>query len=212
MTWSGTGPTRLTGRPRRSGRPATGGARSGRSPRRSGGGAGARVDARVVWPALERLSRARLLETPLRRPAGLSGLTRRDLARLGVGIALPAIVSILAPRALAQASDTCAQYGSQQECENPLSRAAGCNSSAGGETSGAASDVYALLRNDAGLKPRPGMSRPRGTWPHTSLLLVPRILWCAPASFKAAPAAIGGGRALGKFLESTLPRRATAAG
>ena len=119
------GPTRLTGRPRRSGRPATGGARSGRSPRRSGGGAGARVDARVVWPALERLSRARLLETPLRRPAGLSGLTRRDLARLGVGIALPAIVSILAPRALAQASDTCAQYGSQQECENPLKSCGG---------------------------------------------------------------------------------------
>ena len=90
-----------------------------------GRGAGARVDARVVWLALERLSRARLLETPLRRPAGLSGLTRRDLARLGVGIALPAIVSILAPRALAQASDTCAQYGSQQECENPLKSCGG---------------------------------------------------------------------------------------
>jgi hypothetical protein len=80
---------------------------------------GAPVGEDVVWLALERLSRDRLLSERVRRPARLAGVSRRDVMKkigLAAAIALPAITVIVAPTA-AEAS-TCLPDGSLCSASN----------------------------------------------------------------------------------------------
>jgi hypothetical protein len=66
------------------------------------------ADENVVWLALRRLQKARLLQTRVDPPSNLPRRSRRELIRvLGVAAAVPAVMTILAPEAIAQASDTC---------------------------------------------------------------------------------------------------------
>jgi hypothetical protein len=60
----------------------------------------------VVWLALDQLEKFKLLAEAPARPGFLAGMTRRQMvARLGIAaIALPAIVSIVAPKAWAAGS------------------------------------------------------------------------------------------------------------
>jgi len=64
------------------------------------------IDDRVVWLALDQLERFHLLEDTPAKPVHLAGMSRRELVRkVGVAaLALPAIISIAAPTAQAQAS------------------------------------------------------------------------------------------------------------
>ena len=64
------------------------------------------VDEDLVWLALDQLQRFKLLEEAPAKPVHLFGMTRRQMvARLGIAaVALPAIVAIVAPTAMAQAS------------------------------------------------------------------------------------------------------------
>ena len=65
------------------------------------------VDERVVWYALEQLSKDHLLEEDCVPPALLSGLTRRQMVRaLGIGavIAVPLVATIVVPTAHAAVS------------------------------------------------------------------------------------------------------------
>lgn len=66
----------------------------------------------VVWFALERLEKARLLQEALSRPSDIARLSRRELVQMGLAaaIAVPVILSVVAPRA-AQAA-TCLPNGS----------------------------------------------------------------------------------------------------
>jgi len=64
------------------------------------------LDERVVWFALERLERKKLLRGPLAPPAGAALVSRRELIRR-VGVAavlIPVITSITAPTAYANVS------------------------------------------------------------------------------------------------------------
>ena len=78
------------------------------------------VDDRIVWLALDQLERFRLLEDVPIKPAYLAGVNRRELMRrIGIGaLALPLVISIIAPTALAQASGTNVCCGSPGDC-NP---------------------------------------------------------------------------------------------
>jgi hypothetical protein len=60
----------------------------------------------MVWLALDQLEDFRLLDEPALKPAHFAGMTRRDMVRrVGMAaIALPVILSIVAPTAQAQAS------------------------------------------------------------------------------------------------------------
>ena len=59
---------------------------------------GAPVGHEVVWLALRQLDKNHLLAERLAVPNGMSGMSRRDIIRLGVGVAvLPVIASITAP-------------------------------------------------------------------------------------------------------------------
>jgi hypothetical protein len=73
---------------------------------------GAPVGQEVVWFALERLEKARLLQDKLILPSSVAGLARRELVQIGLAaaIAVPVILSVVAPRA-AQAA-TCLPNGS----------------------------------------------------------------------------------------------------
>jgi len=65
------------------------------------------VDERAVWLALERLSRAYLLEEPVVLPRWAEGYSRREwVASVGrvSAVLVPAVVSILSPMAAAAAS------------------------------------------------------------------------------------------------------------
>jgi hypothetical protein len=78
----------------------------------------------VVWLALDQLEKFKLLaETPA-RPGFLAGMTRRQMvARLGIAaVALPAIVSIIAPDAHAQTS----LFGLGICCNNPNQCGSNC--------------------------------------------------------------------------------------
>jgi hypothetical protein len=58
------------------------------------------VDERVVWFALDQLSRDSLLEAPVTSPAFMAGMTRRQMVRamgFAAAIAVPVISSIVAP-------------------------------------------------------------------------------------------------------------------
>ena len=66
------------------------------------------ADDDVVWLALRQLQKARLLQERLQPPPELQRPSRRELIRrLGVAAAVPIVMTILAPTARAQASDTC---------------------------------------------------------------------------------------------------------
>ena len=65
------------------------------------------VDERAVWLALERLSRAHLLEEPIVLPPWAEGYSRREwVASVGrvSAVLVPAVVSILSPMAASAAS------------------------------------------------------------------------------------------------------------
>lgn len=77
---------------------------------------GTKADEMLVWLALDQLKRFNLLDEAPQAPVHLAGLSRRQWVRnVGLAaIALPAIISIAAPTAQAQAS-----------CVNPGGRAPG---------------------------------------------------------------------------------------
>lgn len=69
----------------------------------------AKVQEDVVWFGLDQLRTARLIEGPP-APSGKEKLSRRDLVkRIGLAVAVPTIVSVLAPKASAALS--CAHTG-----------------------------------------------------------------------------------------------------
>jgi len=78
------------------------------------------VDARIVLLALDQFEKFHLLEDVPIKPAYLAGMKRRELIRrIGIGaVALPLVISITAPTALAQASGTNICCGNPNEC-NP---------------------------------------------------------------------------------------------
>jgi hypothetical protein len=66
---------------------------------------GVRADEQLVWHALVRLDKARLLTERLHPAKAGARLSRRDLVRLGVAaVAIPVVMTILAPTAQAGAS------------------------------------------------------------------------------------------------------------
>lgn len=67
-----------------------------------------KVSEELVWLALDQLEKFKLLEEAPAKPGFLAGMTRRQMvARLGIAaVALPAIVSIVAPNAQAAGSGT----------------------------------------------------------------------------------------------------------
>jgi hypothetical protein len=70
------------------------------------------ADENVVWMALRQLQKARLLQTRVHPPSNLSRRSRRELIRtMGVAAAVPVVMTILAPEARAQGSDTCTGTG-----------------------------------------------------------------------------------------------------
>ncbi|HEV8253854.1 MAG TPA: PqqD family protein [Vicinamibacteria bacterium] len=74
------------------------------------------IDEGVVWIALRRLDKARLLRKPLAWPPAVSTSRRSALRRLGLAAALaPLVLSIIAPEAVAGAS-----------CNAPTGRPNGC--------------------------------------------------------------------------------------
>jgi hypothetical protein len=90
---------------------------------------GASVDEDVVWYTLDKLGKADLLEGKLNSPVKDSLSRRRMIRRLGTIIVVPAVISLVAPTALAQATVItlnkkipCGQCNNQ---DNP----AGCASS-----------------------------------------------------------------------------------
>jgi hypothetical protein len=64
------------------------------------------VGADAVWFALARLSKADLLQQPIVLPHAKAGMSRRSaIRRLGIGaLMVPAVISIVAPTAMAGAS------------------------------------------------------------------------------------------------------------
>ena len=68
--------------------------------------AGSPVPEEMVWLALDQLETFKLLDEAALKPAQFAGMTRRDMVRrVGfAAIALPVILSIVAPTAQAQAS------------------------------------------------------------------------------------------------------------
>ena len=76
--------------------------------------AGSAVDEEVVWYALDRLSKADLLEGKFNSPVNDGLSRRRMIRRLGAMIAVPAVISLVAPTAFAQGSVTV--FGSKIAC------------------------------------------------------------------------------------------------
>lgn len=66
--------------------------------------AGSPVDEEVVWYALDKLGRAELLEEKVNLPVKDAMSRRRMIRRLGALVAVPAVVSLVAPSALAQST------------------------------------------------------------------------------------------------------------
>lgn len=68
------------------------------------------VEEDVVWFGLDQLRKARLIEGPLVMPTSKERVTRRELVKkIGLAVSIPAIVSVLAPKASAALS--CAHIG-----------------------------------------------------------------------------------------------------
>ena len=80
------------------------------------------VDARIVLLALDQFEKFHLLEDVPIKPAYLAGMKRRELIRrIGIGaVALPLVISITAPTALAQASGTNICCGNPADCSPGL--------------------------------------------------------------------------------------------
>ncbi len=80
------------------------------------------ADEAVVWMALDRLGRARLLQEQVSLPAGVARYSRREaMRRVGLGaglalVALPVVETIVAPHAAAQGSCI-----TRDECRNNFS-------------------------------------------------------------------------------------------
>jgi hypothetical protein len=67
----------------------------------------AHVDEQVVWFALDQFAKDHLLQERMKRPAGVSKLSRRELIqRLGVAASIPLVASVFAPTVFAAASCT----------------------------------------------------------------------------------------------------------
>lgn len=94
------------------------------------------IDEATVWLAVERLSRANLLESQIAAPAGSSRQSRREtMRRLGFGVAVsvPLVMSIVAPTAMAGAS----------VCFAATDRPIGCNCATSSECQSNCCDVAA---------------------------------------------------------------------
>ncbi len=63
------------------------------------------VDERAIWHGLNQLAKFRLLDEPVAMPAGMVKLTRRELVRrIGLTVAVPLVISVIAPSASAALS------------------------------------------------------------------------------------------------------------
>jgi hypothetical protein len=63
------------------------------------------IDEDVVWYALDQLDKARLLNERINRPKNKPKFSRRDaIRRIGIAAAIPLVLSIVAPTALAVGS------------------------------------------------------------------------------------------------------------
>lgn len=79
-------------------------------------GAAAPVTEDVVWLALDRLDKEKLLQGTLIRPAGVAPITRRDVLRRaaligGLSVLIPVVQSVVAPTPAMAASIGCAKRG-----------------------------------------------------------------------------------------------------
>ena len=84
------------------------------------------VDEAVVWLALERLGRARLLHERVTPPAGAARFSRREVIRKlvlvgGLSVLLPVVSSIVAPTAAQAASCV-----TEASCQNSRNCTTGC--------------------------------------------------------------------------------------
>ncbi|HEX7722531.1 MAG TPA: PqqD family protein, partial [Pyrinomonadaceae bacterium] len=80
----------------------------------------ANLDEKIVWFALNQLSRNDLLVDAPRPPSKLYGMNRRELVRaLGVIVAIPVVASIVAPTP-AEAATGCATAGQPCGGANPM--------------------------------------------------------------------------------------------
>jgi hypothetical protein len=93
------------------------------------------VEEEVVWLALGQLSKSRLLEQELSRPDATSRLSRRAAVRrlgLGAALALPVVISIVAPTAV-MAATGCIAIGQActpsavSQCCHPTSTTGCCD-------------------------------------------------------------------------------------
>jgi len=76
------------------------------------------VEEDVVWFGLDQLRKARLIEGPLVMPTSKERVTRRELVKkFGLAVSIPAIVSLLAPKASAALS--CAHVTCSPPCTPP---------------------------------------------------------------------------------------------
>jgi len=80
------------------------------------------VDERLVWLALDQLKAFDLVVDEIQRPAILMNVSRRELIRrIGVtAVAIPVIISIVAPNAQAQASCAGNNRPDGCPCSNPV--------------------------------------------------------------------------------------------
>ena len=80
-----------------------------------------RIDEPLVWLALEQLEAFDLIVGEIQRPATLKDMSRRELIRrIGVtAVAVPLIISIVAPTAQAQASCTGTNQPNGCPCGGP---------------------------------------------------------------------------------------------
>jgi hypothetical protein len=93
------------------------------------------VNEDAVWLAVERLGKASLLERRVFAPEGSPRLSRRGAIRklgLGVAVAMPVVISIVAPTAVSAAS--CISTGLTGSCVTPTSNncCSGCCSAGTG--------------------------------------------------------------------------------
>lgn len=86
------------------------------------------VDEAFVWLGVERLGKAHLLEERLSPPLGSSRLSRREAIRrlgLGAALAVPVVMSIVAPTAVSAAS--CVANGQGTNCSMNTTSSACCS-------------------------------------------------------------------------------------
>ncbi|HEX4946014.1 MAG TPA: PqqD family protein [Blastocatellia bacterium] len=90
---------------------------------------GQRLDEASVWHAINRLSKANLLEVRVKSPADIPRLGRREAIRhIGIGsaIAVPVVMSILAPSALAGCTFAPGSRNNGQTCCIDINCASTC--------------------------------------------------------------------------------------